>query len=398
MKQKLTALTVEKAQATGREYVIWDTICPGLGLRVHPSGAKAYILGYRHHGRYRRLKLGLPGHITLDQARRLGREKLGMLAEGVDPAAAAVEAAQPRTVADLAHDYMEHHAIPNNKPSSVRENRYKLDRFVLPLWGHLPVDGLRRIDVLKQHRAMAGTPYQANRLLALVSKMYELAERWGHVPPGFPNPARKIEKYKERRRDDWIRPDDLPRLMAAVEAEPSVYVRAAVLLYLLTGLRNRELMARRWDDIEVMVVRGERRATMLLADTKAGRPFRLPLSAAALEVIEGIPRQGENPWIFPSTRKPGEHMSQFPRQAWDRIRGRAGMPDLKIHSLRHTFASWAAAGGASMRIIAGALNQSTESVTEGYAHLADDPIRQVLEEQGGRVLDITKVRRDAAGG
>jgi integrase len=142
-------------------------------------------------------------------------------------------------------------------------------------------------------------PYEANRVLALLSKMFELARRWGYVPEDHVNPARDIDRFKEQKRDRYVTPAELPHLAAAINAEPNESARNALWLYLLTGARKSELLKARWDDVDT------ERAELRLADTKAGRTHYIPLSGPALALLREIPRQHGNPYILPGA-KPGE--------------------------------------------------------------------------------------------
>jgi integrase len=231
-------------------------------------------------------------------------------------------------------------------------------------------------------------PYEANRFLALLSKMFSLAVRWGFLPENAPNPARGIERFREQRRDRWVTPTEMPRLIDAIQAEPDPYHRAGLLLYLLTGLRNKELIQIPWSNIDL------KRQEILLPDTKAGRSFVVKLSPAALQVFIDIPRT-LSPWVFPSP-DPAKPLAQFPRKAWDRVRQRAGMPDLRIHDLRRTFGSWLATQGTPLKVIAALLNQTSQSITDTvYAHLADDPLREATASVGDNLIRFTKINEKA---
>ena len=225
---------------------------------------------------------------------------------------------------------------------------------------------------------------EANRCLALLGKMFSLADDWQWMETAWRNPARGIKKFPEKKRDEWIRPDQMPDLLRALSLEDDPFVRGGVLLYLLTGLRNRELMSVAWDDLDAQS------GTLLITDNKASRPFYVRLSAQALQVINSLPRISDCPWMFPGP-DPDKHLAQFPRKPWNRIRQRAGMPSLCIHDLRRTFGSWLTTDGHSLGTVAKALNQSTLTTTETYAHLAEDPLREAVDRQGDNLAQVIQI-------
>lgn len=386
---KLTRQTVEELIHPGgsNAIIFWDDDLPGFCLRLYPSGQKSFLMIYRWAGRQHKLTLGTFPRITIDQARKLAQQKFGLLAQGIDPAA---KQSPDITMSEFCRFYMERWARPRKKTWYADEKR--INRVILPRFGKQFLRSIQRTEIERFHAEYGNhSPYEANRILNLLSKMFDLAERWGYLPIGSPNPARGIEKFKEQKRDTWVNPEEMPRFLAAIAEESSIYVRAGLLIYLLTGLRNRELICRRWDDFDLD------RGILRLEDTKAGRSFEIPLSPAVIEIFRSLPRIVDCPWIFPGPN-PDKHLAIFPRKPWYRVRERAGMPELTIHSLRHTFASWLASSGESLRIIGGALNQSTQSITERYAHLANDPLRRVFEEHSEKIISIMQIKEKAKTG
>lgn len=386
---KLTNRAAEAAPipAPGKRSIVWDEDVGGFGLKIYPTGKRSFVLDYRIDDRHRRITIGQFPHITVEQARQAARQMIGMIAAGQDPAAKKPEP-EVRTMTALCEDYMQQWSRPRKKTWYDDERRIRVR--ILPALGGYPVEAVKRIDIIKLHQQITrDAPIEANRVLTLLGKIFRLARQWGYLSESAPNPAQEVPRNPESRRDRWVTAEELPRLVAAIEAEPDIRVRCGLMLYLLTGLRNRELISRRWDDLDFD------RGVLRLEDTKSGRPFYLPLSAVALEYFRAIPRDLGSPWIFPG--KAG-HWKIFPRRAWYRVRERAGMPDLDIHSLRHTVASWMAGAGESMRIIGGALNQSTASITERYAHLADAPLRNAFDEHAGRLLRIVRPEKKEEAG
>lgn len=369
-------------------YVLWDDALPGFGLRVTEAGRKSFVLSYRAGGRKRFLTLGLYGVLTLDQARGKARKVLASVLDGADPVKERQEerrrAEAAETVADFCPVYLERHAKPRKK--SWKTDRDRIRRYILPALGSSRLEDVTREDVARLYRRIGSEhPVEANRVLALLSVMFTVAEDWGFLPEGHPNPARlpKRNRYPEKRRDRPVTSEELPRLLQAIEREPDVHVRSALWLYLLTGLRKRELLWAKWADLD------KGRGTLRLPDTKAGEPRHAPLSTAALEVFQQIPRRVGNPYIFPSPVKPGAPREDL-RRRWLRVRKEAGCEDVTIHTLRHSVATWVSESGHAVQAIQAALGHRNISTTMRYVHGAGDAPRAALDQLGKKILKAAK--------
>jgi integrase len=297
--------------------------------------------------------LGAYGVLTLQQARGVARAALAKVQTGADPLAERQAARQGETMADLASAYMERHAI--QKKTGERD-RMRLDRHILPAWKSRKVHDITRADVASLHsRIGMNCPYEANRTLSLLGKMFELARRWGFVPEAHPNPARDIDRFQEEKRDRYVTPAELPRLAQAINEEANESARNAMWLYLLTGARKSEILTAQWSWIDWD------RSELRLPDTKNGKPFYLPLSGPALALLRGIPRIEGNPHILPGA-KPGEHLVNIQR-AWNRVRTAANVADVHLHDLRRTVGSWLAQAGNSLHLIGRILNHANPATT-----------------------------------
>lgn len=372
--------------ATQIEY---DDEIPGFGVRLYESGRKAFVVWYRTaSGRKRMQTIGAFGPWTLQQAREEAREIIVEANRGSDPMAERQGARRGTSVREFSAVYLERHAKPRKKTWTEDERR--IEKHINPALGARKMEDLRRADVARFHGEIGmDAPYEANRVLALLRVMLNKAEEWGYLEEGTPNPAAKVEPFREKKRDRWVRPEELPRLMEAVAEEENPYIRAAVKLYLLTGLRKSELLGLRWQDVELSGDRPELR----LRDTKAGRPHTVPLSPVAVEILRDLPRMLHNPHVFPGHRK-GQPLVNISKP-WRAIRERAGMKDVRLHDLRRTVGSWLATSGASLPLIGSVLNHTNASTTQIYAHLADDAARQALEKHGERIGPLL---REAGGG
>jgi len=366
-----------------RDGFVWDDQVPGFGVRLRGS-QKSYVLQYRVLGgrgsRQRRVTLGRVGSLSLDDARVLAQEYLRGVRYGQDPAGARQATRQAPRMEDLAERYLREHADVKKKPRSAHMDHVNLRLHVLPALGMQRVDTLTRADVARLHHGMREVPGAANRVLALVSKMCALAEQWGLREPGT-NPVRGIERFREKRRERHLRPAELSRLgdvLRQVERERTEHPSSVALirLLLLTGARRGEVLGLRWESIDWQA------GSVRLADSKTG-PKTLYLSDAAKAVLAGMPRPEGHPWCLPG-RVYGQPLVN-PQKPWRRIRHQAGLDDVRLHDLRHTYASIAARGGLSLPMIGALLGHAEPQTTQRYAHLVGNPVQAAAEQVGEAV-------------
>ncbi len=374
-----TSSTSKDGRKSWSRYVLWDDEVRGLGLRVFPTGKKSFVLFYRAGSRQRQMTLGPYGVLTLHKARAKARQALAAVAiEGRDPLAERKAAvAKGRTMAQLAERYMTEHAEVKKKPASVKTDRQMLRDYVLPKLGHLAVADVGRQDVTALHHGLRGKPYVANRVLALVSKMLNLAEKWDLRPDGS-NPCRHVEKFKEQQRERYMSSEERSALTQALEeaervGAESVHALAAIRLLILTGCRLREILHLRWEHVDF------ENGRLYLPDSKTGAKTVF-LATAAQEVLSSIPRTRGNPWVIEG-RKPNSHLSDL-KGPWSRLCKKAELRDLRIHDLRHSFAAVGAGLGLSLPMIGKLLGHTQPRTTARYAHLAADPMHEAAEKIG----------------
>ena len=358
-----------------RDTVFWDGELTGFGVRVYPGGGKVYVAQARGPKGSKRVTVGRHGVVGAAEARRRAALIIARVKAGEDPVASGPPAARRATgptVADLAARYLEEHVAARCKPGTARTARTAVNRHVLPALGRLPLAAVERARVTGLHHRLHGTPAMANLVVDTLSHMYALAAGWGLVPEGT-DPCRSVAKYPARRRERFLTDAEFDRLgRALAEAEArggaSPAAVAAIRLLMLTGCRKNEILTLRREDVDLDA------GALRLADAKTG-PRTAPLSAVAAEVLAGLPRgPGDNPWVFPG-RKPGARLRDVDG-AWRTVRARAGLDDVRLHDLRHSYASRALALGESLPVIRRLLGHSRIETTARYAHLARESVRE----------------------
>ncbi len=371
---RLTQRIINAAQPGTSDYFIWDETVRGLGVRIFHSGRVSWLIQYRSTGRTRRYTLGPANVLTPAAARKKAAKLLAGVRDGEDPSEARHAALRAPTVHDLAERYLRDHAP---KKKTAAEDRRLLEKHILPALGHRRVESLTHGDVDRLHASMRGTRIQANRVLALLSTMMRLAERWGMRRDGS-NPCCHVKRYAEARRERFLSSAELARLgdvLRQVEAEQSepASVVPALRLLILTGARRGEVLGLRWADVDF---EGH---LLRLRDSKSGAKV-IRLNAPAPELLSRLERRGV--WVFPT--EDGSRPIWL-SSAWARIRRCAQLDDLRIHDLRHAFASVGVNAGMGLPVIGALLGHRKPGTTARYAHLAEDPIREASETIGQRI-------------
>jgi integrase len=374
---KLTKRLIEALQPREQDYFVWDEELRRFGVRVLPSARRAFVIQYRIGHRSRRMNLGEFGVITPDVARARALQALAKISSGIDPLDEKHRAQNAIAVGQLSDLFVDRHIDrnPRLKASTGREYRHALKRYILPAMRNLKVASVTRADVARLHLSMADRPYQANRTLEVISKMFNLAEEWGYRPEGT-NPRKGIKKYPERKRERFLSSSELQRIgevlldMESERVELSSAI-AAVRLLMLTGCRLNEIMTLRWSHVHL------RNGELHLPDSKTGKKV-VQLGDAAVAVLESIGCISDNPWVIRGKTASGRLTDLQP--FWQRVRARAGIKDVRIHDLRHTYASVGASSGMSLPMLGRLLGHTQVQTTARYAHLAQGTIKQAAND------------------
>ena len=362
--------TVEGLSAGEREAVFWDRELLGFGVRVYPSGAKVYLAQTRHGGKSRRITLGRHGVVTAEQARSKAAMVIASIKAGEEPVQAASPAAGGPTLAEVGERYLREHVAVRCKATTASAYRYAVEKVLVPAFGSLPLGAIGREQVASLHYRLHKTPSMANRAVETLSRLFYMAEAWG-VAPEEGNPCRFVKKYAKRSCERFLSEEEfrrLGRVLSEVEAEGKVSGSgvAALRLLMLTGCRRNEILTLRWEDVDLEA--GELR----LQDAKTGAR-QVALSPAARKVLSELPRKESSPWVI-TGQGAGKRLSNL-NAPWLVVRKRAGLEDVRIHDLRHSFASRALALGESLTMIGKLLGHRQVQTTARYAHLARESVK-----------------------
>lgn len=400
-REKLTKRSIDALRAPESKYrIVWDTELRRFGIRVLPSGVKSFVIQYRNaYGRTRRKTVGQTPPLTVYQARELARQDLAAVARGIDPLEEQQELRAIPSVRELAQRYLSEHVDPHGKQKTQQEARRALDKHVIPAIGHLAVSEVQRSDLGKLHHRMRKTPVLANRVLKVAASMFGFAQRAGLLASDADNPARGITKYKEQKRDRHLSLEEYEKVGRAIDSlvesgKVSEVAADSIRVVALTGLRVGEVLALAWRDVDF------RQGRATLQDSKTG-PRPVVLNTAVLEVLDRRHRTcGAGEWVFPG-RVRGQPLVNIAKP-WGFIRAEAKLPDVRLHDLRHSFASVGVASQLGLPVIGALLGHRQPTTTARYAHLADDPLRKASDGigsqigaalRGARLADVAHLNR-----
>ena len=374
---RLTKRSVNALLSQTKDTVFWDRDLAGFGVRVLPSGRKVFVVQSRGPEGSKRVSLGRHGPLTAVKARKQAAVVIDRIKRGK---AAEPESVGSVTVADLAERFLTVHVAVHCKPNTLASYRGVLNNHVVPMLGDCAVESVERSDVIRLHQGLHATPQQANLVVQVFSRMMSLAESWELCPAGG-NPCRGIRLYRKRSRERFLTQDEVKRLgrvLAEAEKDGSVWpgIIAAVRLLILTGCRRSEILSLRWDDVDRTA------GVIRLRDSKTG-PRVVPLTGAVKSVLDGIEKTPGSKNVIVGQRF-GRPLVKF-HSHWRVIRERADLDDVRLHDLRHSYASRALALGESLPTIGKLLGHRKLATTAKYAHLVRDAEKAAAARVGASI-------------
>ena len=372
------------ALAVERDTVFWDRELTGFGVRVYPTGGKVFVAQTRgpdgpdRPNKPRRITVGRYPVLGAEQARQRAALIIARVKAGEDPVPLPLPAkyAGGPTITDLAARYLEQHVAVRCKPKTQRTARSVVNRHLVPALGKLPIAAVERRHVMALHESLCETPAMANMAIETLSHMYALARGWGMVPEDRDDPCQSIPMNPKRRRERFLTDAEFTRLglvldeVSGAGSRISAGAVTTIRLLMLTGCRRNEILTLRWEHVDLG------KAEIRIVDGKTGART-VHLSPAAVHVLDALPRKPDNPWVIPGA-KPGRHMTDIDG-AWGSIRAQAGLHDVRIHDIRHSFASRALALGEGLPIIGRLLGHRRVETTARYAHLARESVNESAE-------------------
>ncbi len=380
-----------KAPSSGRLYVA-DTREKGLSVYVTSNGIITFFVRKRIHGRDERVVIGRYPEITVEQARTQALAIKAQVAQGKDPIEDKRRMRADITFFEMFQDFMERYSKKQKR--SWQYDEREVNKF-LSHWFKRKSSTITKQEIQLLHERIRDENglYQANRILERISSIFNRAIEWGWQGE---NPAQGIRKFREKSRDRFLQPDELPRFFSALEEEENTTARDYIMLSLLTGARKSNVLAMRWEDIFF------ERAEWKIPETKNGDSLTLPLSQNAVEILERRRQDTHSQWVFPADASKSGHFSD-PKRAWQRVLTRAGIKDLRIHDLRRSLGSWQASTGASGFVIGKSLGHKSQQATQIYARLNLDPVRDSIEKAtqammtAGRNVNQNKTKTGSLG-
>lgn len=383
MGTKITKRAVD--QLSPLKPILWDSAIKGFGIRRRSSGSKFYVLKTRIGGRQRWLTIGRHGSPwTPESARREAMRLLGLRAAGRDPASLRDCQKGAITIAQFGTRFLSEYVRQHCKARTAEEYRRALELHINPMLGQQRIADLTRADVARLHHQLRDRPYQSNRNLAVLSKMMNLAEQWGLRSDGS-NPIRHIKKHREEKRERSLSSSELKKLgaaLASVQASgENPFAIAAIWLLILTGARLSEILNLRWAHVDI------ENSVLRLPDSKTGAKS-IFLNDAAIALLRTVPRLDGNGYVIVG-KKLGSPMVNL-QNPWRRLRSAAGLADVRIHDLRHSFASVAVGEGMSLPMLGKLLGHTQPATTARYAHLGTVPLLDASNLIGSKIAALMR--------
>ena len=380
---KITKRNVDSQQPSDKTVYLWDSEISGFGLKILPSGRKTYLVQYRmggRKGRTRRVTIGVHGTVTTEQARREAKTLLAKVSLGIDPLADTDKAKQASTTGELLQKFLTEYVDVKLSPRTQVEYHAIIRLKVPHSFKRKYIHDITRRDVSLIHQAMSDMPTRANKTVMVLSKFFNWCEE-NEYRDDYTNPCRHIKKYKEEARQRFLSPQEQERLrqvlrIAEQENLATPYAIEAIRMLMFTGARLREILDLKWAYINWEL------EILSLPKSKTGAKT-IYLNPQAIEVLKRTPRQKDNPYVFCGVKQ-GQPIVNL-QKPWRRIRAMANLDDVRLHDLRHTFASVAVINGMSLPIIGALLGHSKPQTTARYAHLAAAPLREAAKLIGQQI-------------
>ena len=401
----LTERAIRDAKPGSKARILWDKKITGFGLKIQPGGTRSFVLDYRVNGTQRRVSMGRAGEVSLKDAReRAGRELTKIRAGEGDPLRRREDAAAAPTIADVVERFFREYVPGRIERGRMAERtaadyRQQCNRYVLPALGKLKVADVARGDIERMLKPLK--PVQRNRVASLASRLFNLAEHWEYRPQ-HTNPVRGVERAREQPRDRVLAPSEMRALGAALAgmSDASLYAVGAIRMAALTGWRVGEVLALKWENVDFET------GLATLPSTKTGRQTRA-LGSASLELLASMPRVSDNAHVFAGGVAGTAITYKTVRAVFARAAGAADLTDIRLHDLRRTVATNAAAAGVAIHTLRDLLGHSTLAMSNRYVRRTGGALVEAVEQssagmaammsdgEGAKVVPLRRSNKDA---
>ena len=387
---KLTKTLIERAEIKNKPYFLFDDLLTGFCVRILSTGKRHYYVQYMKHKRVKRIAVGRHGILTTEQARDKAHILLGDIKGGGDPQQETSDKRKEPLFEDIADRFLKEHAALHCKPRTRKSYACLMKKHILPSFKEQKITDITKADIAHFQHALRETPTSANHCLQILSKIFNLSEMWG-LRPDASNPCRHIKQYPSKGSERYLSKQEAKRLgdvLNEIKNYPDENLAAVycIQLLLLTGCRLGEIQTLKWDYVD------EGHHVLRLPDSKTGAKL-VYLGAGVLNLLEEIRRHPlrpqDNPYVIWG-KKPGAYLQEI-QKPWRRFRKMAGLEDMRIHDLRHSFASFAVSKGMSLPMLGKLLGHSQVQTTSRYAHLMAEPLTQAASEVTTVLGDLIQV-------
>ncbi len=363
----------------GKRFYVYDTKVRGLEFMITAHGSSSFKVYRKFNGKPVRITLGKFPEMSIEQARQEAQKVTTDLLKGKNPNEEKKKLRAETTLEEMFSEYMNRYSKHNNK--TWKSDERDVPRFLGHLFPRkLSAISKHEIQIIHEKIRQDNGLYQANRLLDRIKAIYNKAIEWGWEGV---NPAYGVKKFKEKSRDRFLHPDELPRFFESLDSESNDTIRDYVYVSLFTGARKSNVLAMKWDEIHI------ERKEWLIPETKNGEPLRVHLVETVIDILQSrLEKYGNKEWVFEGAGVSGHLME--PKAGWKRILNRANIKDLRIHDLRRTLGSWQAATGANSFMIGKSLGHKNSQSTAVYARLNIDPVRESVEKATQAMLGMMK--------
>lgn len=378
--EKITKRSVDALTPGTKDKYLWHDggDLRGFGVKCTPAGRKVFLVQYKVDGRTRRYTIGKYGPLTVFSATKQAKRVIAEIALGTDPMEKKTSEQMGRSVAALFEIFFEENTKTQWKHRTAQEYRSLYDRFIRPAIGRRKACEIKQIDISRLHRSLCDTPRQADHMRALLSKFFNWLE-FEEVRPINSNPVKNVRRLdKSAGRERFLTTEEMQRLGRALvhfeQSRPQLV--ALVRLLIFTGARLSEIATLKWEYVDMGA------AVLSLPDSKTGRK-RIYLPAPALQLLANTVRVEGNPYVLPGKKAGGHYRGA--QKGWQQLRRFAGLEDVRMHDLRHSYASIAAAGGVPLQMVGALLGHADVKTTQRYSHLADTPVRRAADRISGEI-------------